>query len=147
MLSRKDQNDKGIPLPDTWCKGLEETLNEVYEKQNKNSKKTFFIQGHTYPDEILAAASLYNNEDDSIIPITIILSADLKKGENSDLLLKSIVDSFGILFDDVFSQEDWNDYYADWKELKTKKNTLFYQITRENLKLTKMADDFLEKNS
>ena len=147
MLSRKSQADNGISLPDTWCKGLEETLNEVYEKNRIDSQKTFFVQGYTYPNEVIAAASFYNSKDDTIIPITITLSADLEEGENSDLLLKSIVDSFGALFDEVFSQEDWNDYYADWKELKTKKKILFYQITRENLKLTKMADDFLEKNS
>ncbi|MBG09398.1 MAG: hypothetical protein CME68_11610 [Halobacteriovoraceae bacterium] len=147
MLSRKTQTDKGIPLPDTWCNGLEETLSEVYKKVSVDSQKSFFVQGYTYPDEIVAAASLYNNEDDSIIPVTIILSADLEEGENSDLLLKSVVDSFGILFDEVFSQESWNDYYADWRELKARKKTLFYQITRENLKLTKMADDFLENNS
>ena len=147
MLSRKSQNDKEIPLPDTWCQELEETLSEVYREKSLDSQKAFFVQGFTYPNEVLAAASLYNSEDDTIIPVTIILSADLEEGENNDLLLKSIVDSFGILFDDVFSQEDWNDYYADWKELKAKKKTLFYQITRENLKLTKMADDFLKKNS
>ena len=54
--------------------------------------------------------------------MTITLSADLNKDEGSEPLLKSIIDSFGILFDDVFSQEDWNDYYADWRPLKTKRN-------------------------
>ena len=55
MLSRKSQNDKEIPLPDTWCKELEETLNEVYREKSLDSQKDFFVQGFTYPNEVLAA--------------------------------------------------------------------------------------------
>jgi len=147
MLSRKDHTEKGIALPETWCKGLEETLSEVYKEKKQGTKKAFFVQGFTYPNEILAAVSFYDSEDDNIIPVTVTLSADLDDGESSDSLLKSIIDSFGILFDEVFSQEEWTDYYADWRELKARKRTLFYQITRENLKLTQMANEFLKSNS
>ena len=147
MLSRKDHTEKGIPLPESWCKNLEETLKEVYEDKKQNSKKTFCVQGFTYPNEVLAAVSFFDSENDNMIPVTVILSADLSESEGSESLLKSIIDSFGVLFDEVFSQEDWNDYYADWRELKAKKKTLFYQITRENLKLTQIADELLKEDS
>ena len=44
MLSRKSQNDKEIPLPDTWCQELEETLSEVYREKSLDSQKAFLFK-------------------------------------------------------------------------------------------------------
>ena len=59
MLSRKRQNDKEIPLPDNWCKELEETLSEVYREKSLDSQKSFFVQGNFSPKSILKEHSEY----------------------------------------------------------------------------------------
>ena len=143
MLSRKDQKDKGISLPKNWCEEVENALNHVYEDQKAKFNKSFFVCGETFPDELLIGVSFLNEKNDSEQSLTVILSADIKKDENQEDFLKIVLDSFGILFDEIFSVNDWSDYHLDWRKVEINKKELHFQISRENLKLSLMADKIL----
>lgn len=145
MLSRKDHKDKGIFLPKSWCEEVENTLNEVYQDQKNKFNKSFLVYGHTYPNEFLISVSFLGKKSDPSLPITVFLSSDINEGENPEELLKTLIDSLGLLFDEIFSVDDWNNYHADWQELPTNKKDLYFLLTRENLELMRMADDLLEK--
>ena len=146
MLSRKDQNDKGIALPKTWCEEVEYSLNNVYEDQKSKLNKSFFVCGKTFPNELLIGVSFLNEDDDSAQSLTVIISADIKKDDAQEDLLKAVLDSFGILFDEIFSVNDWNDYHLVWKKFENNKKEFHFQISRENLKLSLMADKILNED-
>ena len=146
MLSRKDHKETGIFLPDSWCREVESTLSEVYQDQKTKFNKSFLVYGLTYPDEFLIGVSFLSKESDPSLPITVFLSSDVNEGEDPKELLKTLIDTVGLLFDEVFSVEDWNNYHAHWQKLQANKKDLYYLLSRENLKLTKMADDLLKKN-
>jgi hypothetical protein len=146
MLSRKDHKETGIFLPESWCGEVENTLNDVYQDQKDKFNKSFLVYGLTYPDEFLLGVSFLGKESDPSLPITVFLSSDVNEGENSETLLKTLIDTVGLLFDEVFSVEDWNNYNANWQDFQTNKKVLYFLVSRENLKLTKMADDLLKKD-
>ena len=56
MLSRKEQNRAGNPLPDTWKEDVTNLLNSVYDKQVKKEGKVFKVFALSYPNELFVAA-------------------------------------------------------------------------------------------
>lgn len=148
MLSRKSQDQDPIQLPDTWKSNVEELLISIYKDDCEKTGKVFKVFGETYPDEVAIAISLLKQDDELAIPVTYTISADLKKGENAEKLLETLVDSVGMFFDNFFSSsEDWDEYNARWQEIEFRTIKLFYKVTRENLELTSLADQLLSKFS
>ena len=67
----------------------------------------------------------------------------MKKKDNIKAIIEKIMDSIGIFFDEYFSNSDWNDYISIWTEAESKKVKFYYKISRENIKLSLMADEIL----
>lgn len=145
MLARKDQERDPIFMPDEWRKELINLLYDTYEEQCLEKNKKFDAYAMTYPDELVLAITLIDIEDDAVLPITYIASADLLKEADQENTLNSLVDSIGIFFDHYFAQEEWDEYDSNWTEAEYKGMRFYYTITRENPALTIEADRLLRK--
>jgi hypothetical protein len=146
MLARKDQDEKGQKLPIQFEEKVQKLLIENYKSQFDGSLYTFEVHGFSYSDEVVMTASLVNIQDELLPPTTYHVSADLKEDIKMDLLLDDLVDSMGMFFDTYFSTTDWNDFQARWEEMKYKKQTLHYKVTRENISASLYADQLLEED-
>ncbi|MBT7610614.1 MAG: hypothetical protein HN576_12715 [Bacteriovoracaceae bacterium] len=146
MLARKDQESKGQKLPIQFEEKVQKLLIENYKSQFDGSLYTFEVHGFSYPNEVVMTASLVNIQDELLAPTTYHVSANLNENIKMDQLLNDLVDSMGIFFDNYFSTSDWNDFQAGWEEIKYKKLTLFYKVTRENISASLYADQILEQD-
>jgi hypothetical protein len=144
MLSRKEQNDQPIYLPDDWKKKVTELLSQVYKAQLTGAHKVFDIYGLTYPDEVVLIVSLLSQTDGAEAPVSFIMSADLTKDKKSDVMLDALIDSVGIFFDNYFQTPDWSDYQAKWEDADFNGTKFFYIVSRENFGLTIAANKLLE---
>ena len=145
MLSRKEQNNSAILFPDEWVDKVKKILDSVYLEKCAKIEKEFQIFGFTYPDELVLAVSLVNPSNDAVIPVSYIMSADLDEKNQAEAMLNDMVDSIGNFFDIYFADKDWMDYSTRWEEVDFKNTKFFYQITRENIKFSIMADALLNK--
>ena len=62
MLSRKEQDKLGYPLPEKWTKKVASLLTDTYEAKLAEYSKTFFVAGFTYPNELWVGFSLISTE-------------------------------------------------------------------------------------
>lgn len=143
MLSRKEQNRSGNPLPETWREKVTNLLNSVYAKRSQEQNKTFKVFGFSYPDELFIAASLIHPDNNAEIPVTYVASCDISEKTDYRNIADTLIDSIGIFFDSYFATVEWNDYNSNWMETKHKEQTFYYKITRENIELTIKADEIL----
>jgi len=149
MQSRKDHREVGINLPEVWIQEVEKLILQNYQAQCDKRHKTFEVYGLTYPTEALVMVSFLDAKDPLIIPVTMIISADLEENQNQEKLLNSLIDSIGLFFDNYFSnpEEQAIDYISDWESAELNKVKFWYKITRENIGLTIIANELLKKNS
>ncbi len=145
MLSRKNGEKLGNPMPQKWIEELKSLLNSVYKSQCSMHNREFEVYGTTYEDEVLIIASFIDQKNQNLSPVTYMFSADIDKNNASEKILKVIVDSIGIFFDDFFNNKDWNEYQINWCEAEYNKTKFFYKSTRENIKLTLEASKILQK--
>ena len=145
MLSRKEQQEAGKPIPRQWCEQAEVTLYSTYQAHADERKKEFQLHGFLYPNEVFLAASFLDQQNQLDIPTTYIASLDLKENQDSQKILDLLLDSMGIFFDSYFQLNDWNDYVANWTEAEFNKQTFYYKITRENIALTIQAEQLLNQ--
>lgn len=150
MLSRKDQTLRANFFPKKWTAEVKNLLEGLYKPQC--DARNLFIEAYafTYPDELVLAISLLDKEDDKIIPITYMASADLAEKENPEKTLGLLVDSIGFFFEDYFAINDEDDesfYSSDWEGSKVKDKDFFFKITRENIGHTLMADALLNESN
>ncbi|MCK5073700.1 MAG: hypothetical protein KAQ98_09760 [Bacteriovoracaceae bacterium] len=143
MLSRKEQKGPGNSLPEEWKKEVEKLLEVTYQEKCNILKKKFEVYGFSYPNEILIAASFLDSTDQGKSPMTVLVSSDLKDGQNHKKLLNTLVDAIGIFFDNYFSTPDWSEWQMAWQKESIKEVTFHYKITRENVSLTIMANKIL----
>jgi hypothetical protein len=144
MLARKDQDQEGKALSEEWNTKVLGLLNSVYEAQCKQREKAFYVYGEFYPNELVVAVSLVDQNDQISIPITYLISIDIKTNDKVEQLLGNLVDSVGIFFDTFFAESEWNDYQAKWQEADFKKLKFHYKVTRENIELTLAANKLLK---
>lgn len=144
MHSRKDQNQELIKLPHDWLADLGELLNATYKEHCNKKNKSFLVLGHTFPDEVVLIVSFLDEKTLGSIPITLILSADLDEKNKSEELLEVLVEFIGIFFDQVFSQDEWDDYNPIWEMEEIKGCKIHYMISRENILLSLKAEEFLK---
>lgn len=145
MISRKEHERLGIILPETWREKVESLLYNTYQEHCDADKKEFQVHAITWPDELLFTVSYLAPEKTEIIPVTYVMSLDLKEGENPEKHLDTLVDSIGIFFDSYFATADWSDYLANWDEAEYKKLKFFYRVSRENVALTIKAEQLLNQ--
>ena len=143
MIYRKEHDVEPKELPESWKESVMELLGSVYKAELEMRNKIFFLHGVSFPTELFIAISLLDPHDEVAIPTTYQMSADLDENTKSETLLKTMVDSIGIFFDNFFASEDWDDYQANWEEIEIQKTKFHYRVCRENLKLTLEADRLL----
>ncbi len=148
MLSRKLHDQSGTELSFDITSNIKQILTLTYDSQLQVGNKIFEVFGRLYADELLLAVMLIiNDETDSTIPVTMSISIDMKKKDNAKIIIEKIMDSIGIFFDEYFSNPDWNDYISIWTEAETKKVKFYYKTSRENIKLSLMADELLNNDN
>src|SRR3990172_12110052 len=145
MHSRKNQNQELIKLPQDWLTNLGELLNSTYKDQCDKKNKSFLVLGHTFPNEFVLIVSFLDEKSLGSIPITLILSADLDEKNKSEELLEVLVEFIGMVFDQVFSQDEWDEYNALWELEEVKEFKIHYIISRENILLTLKAEELLRE--
>ncbi len=145
MYSRKQQDQELINLPSEWLSDLTDLLNTTYRDQCNKGDKTFLALGHTFPNEVILIISFLDERNLSSVPITVLLSVDLDKKSDSKKILENLVEFVGIVFDEIFSQEDWNDYNSIWEKESLGECEIYYMISRENVILSMKADELLKK--
>jgi len=144
MQSRKHQDLDGIILPEEWSKEFTGLLNSIYKDECNRQNKSFFVLGYTYPDEVVMAISFMDDADLAAIPVTLVVSADLKEGQKAKKLLDTLIDSVGVFFDHYFHNAEESEYNTNWTSETFKNVEIFYQVSRENILLTLKANELLK---
>lgn len=148
MLSRKEQTLRANFFPKKWTAEVKNLLEGLYKPQCDVRDLMIEVYAITYPNEILLAVSLLDKENEAIIPVTYMASADLAEKENPEDTLNLLVDSIGFFFENFFAvdEEDQDEtiYSADWEKSKVKDKEFHYKISRENIGHTLMADALLD---
>ncbi len=146
MLSRRDPERRGKAIPTEWTSQVRNLLSQIYLDQCGRDAKEFSIYGELFEDEITLCVSLISITDiNGKLPISLVISSDLDDKKNAQKLLDQLVDCMGIFFDEVFSQSDWSNYEAEWKQGVHKNNEFYYRSSRENIKLSLEADKLLSE--
>ncbi len=146
MLARNPSSKSGNPIPQEWPESLSRLLNDVYKKECAAAGKYFDVHGLIYPEELLVIVTFLSEKDEYLAPISLFLSCDVTDMSTEDKVKetqKNYIDIVGLFFDEIFSDEDWNDFEPTWQEVTHKNNNYFYKITRENVALTLEADKLL----
>ncbi|HLE10545.1 MAG: hypothetical protein A2504_14225 [Bdellovibrionales bacterium RIFOXYD12_FULL_39_22] len=146
MLARKNFEASPTPLSEEWVAEFEKSLHHIYKNELDKNSRTIEVFGDAYHDEIVVAISLISPSSPNSAPVSFILSLDLDKKENATKLLKNILDITGVFLDQYFNSHEWDDYSPTWTEATYKKTLFYYQVTRENIRLSKMADGLLSNN-
>lgn len=147
MLSRKEQQRPGTQMPDQWRNEVQELLSDLYRDNFDSEIKVFEVYGLTYPDEVMISVSFTDKNNPSSVPVTYQVSADLNEEVGPEKLIKTLVDSVGIFFDDFFTQgqsDSGIEYIARWQEANFKGLDIYYKVSRENIGLTLMANELLK---
>ena len=145
MLSRKEHQRKATILPDSWKEQVVHLLNATYSSECKRQNKEFKVYGASYPDELIVMVSFIDQKNSSVppSPITYMASVDLTENQRTKKVLNSLLDSAGVFFDSVFSEENWSDYHPYWQKLELKDITFYFQTSRENVGLFLEGEKFL----
>ena len=135
-------------LPMEWLEELTKTLNDVYSDQRDKDQRFFETYGEIYEKDFVVIISYLHKQDSSASPITLFLSHDnLEDSKQFKKALSSLTDLVGLIFDDVVSQTDWNEYNLNWTENEFKGFKFFYKLTRENISLTLQAEELLKESN
>ena len=146
MLARKKTSKVGKALPLDWKEGLSRMLNETYKVECKQNGRYFDIHGKAYPEEFLVAVSYLSETDEYLAPITLFLSSEPEQIANEDGVKetqKNFIDIIGLFFDEIFADQEWDQFEPAWQEVQHKDTSYFYKISRENINATMEADRLL----
>ena len=146
MLARKKTSKKGKNLPQDWLESLSRLMNESYKRECSQNGRYFDVYGQVFEEELLLVISYLSEKDEYLSPVTLFLSSEPDQIANEDKV-KETQDSFielvGLFFDEIFADEEWNDFEPVWQEVTHKHQNYFYKLTRENINLTLEADKLL----
>lgn len=145
MLSRKPQELDGISLPPEWISKVRTIINDSYDAERQVHKKNFQVYAYSYPNEVILMVTFCDDEN-ILVPVTYMASADLTEKQKPLELLETLVDSIGVFFDQYFNNPDWNDYMSKWEETSFKSLNFFYKVTRENIGIFLITNKFLMDN-
>ncbi len=145
MFQRIDTDIPAIELPLEWRQELKQSLLNVYGEHCLKNEKTFDVYAFTYPAEILIIAS-FVGLNQSEIPVTLFLSADLNDKTEPRKLFNNLLDNIAVFFDQYFQNihnEDWDEFIYEWQEEVINRQTFYYKVTRENIALSLEAERLL----
>lgn len=138
--------DSGSALPSEWSESFVGVLTETYFKQSEKDNRCFDVYGKVFDHEFVVIISYIHQDDPMAAPISLFISHDnLDDSKQMKKTLENLVNLAGHIFDDIFSEQDWNGYNPNWTENKYQDSTFYYKITRENIGLTLQAQEILNK--
>jgi hypothetical protein len=146
MLARKKSSKSGTVLPTEWVESLNRLLNETYQSECKKNGRYFDVYGQVYPEELLLVVSYLSEKDEYLAPVTLFLSsepdqiADEEKVKDTQ---KNFIDIVGLFFDEIFADEEWDNFEPTWQEVTHKHQNYFYKLSRENINATLEANRLL----
>ena len=146
MLARKKTSQQGKPLPTEWLESLNRLLNETYKSECKQNGRYFDVYGQVYPEELLLTVSYLSEKDEYLSPITCFLSCEpdqMATAEKVKETQANFIDIVGLFFDEIFADEEWDEFEPNWQEVSHKNQNYFYKLSRENINLTLEADKLL----
>lgn len=146
MLGRLKTSKKGQALPTDWLESLARLLNETYKKECKTSDRYFDVYGQIYPEELLLVISYLSEKDESLSPISLFLTSDLSKISTEQSVKetqKNYIEMAGLFFDEIFANDEWNEFEPVWQQVTHNNNNFHYKLSRENINLTLEADRLL----
>ena len=146
MLGRKKTSKAGKPLPLEWIEGLSRLLNETYKVECKQNGRYFDVFGKAYSEELLVIVSYLSEDDEYLAPISLFLSSDPDQITNEDKVKetqRNFIDIVGLFFDEIFADQEWDQFEPMWQEVSHKNQNYFYKISRENINATLEADRLL----
>lgn len=146
MLARNKKSKGGKVIPQDWSEGLSRLLNETYKSEAKKQGRYFDVYGQIFSEELLVIVSWLSEKDEYIAPVTLFLSCDPDQ-MNSEKKVKETQENFvalaGLFFDEIFSDEEWNEFEPVWQEVSHNNQNYWYKITRENINATLEANKLL----
>lgn len=146
MLARKKSSKNGKVIPQDWSEGVARLLNDTYKTECVKEGRYFDVFGQIYPEELLMVVSYLSEKDEYLAPITVFLSSEpdqIATPEKVTETQKNFIDVAGLFFDEIFADEDWNDFEPTWQEVSHKNQNYFYKVSRENVNATIEADRLL----
>lgn len=146
MLARKKSSKNGKVLPQDWSEGVARLLNEAYATECKQNGRYFDVYGQIYQEELLMIVSYLSEKDEYVAPITVFLSSEPDQIATPEKVVetqKSFIELAGLFFDEIFSDENWNEFEPSWQEVSHKHQNYFYKVSRENVNATIEADKLL----
>lgn len=146
MLARNKTSKNGKSIPQDWAEGVARLMNETYQSECKQNGRYFDVFGQIYPEELLTVISYLSEKDEFTAPITVFLScgpAHIANVEKVKETQKNYIDIAGLLFDEIFSSDDWDEFEPVWQDISHNGQTYFYKITRENVNATLEANKLL----
>lgn len=146
MLARKKTSKQGKPLPSEWLESLNRLLNETYKNECKQNGRYFDVYGQAYPEELLLIVSYLSEKDEYLSPITCFLSCEpdqIASEEKVKQTQANFIDIVGLFFDEIFADEEWDEFEPNWQEVSHKNQNYFYKISRENINATLEANKLL----
>jgi hypothetical protein len=146
MLARKKSSKTGTPVPTDWIEGLGRLLNESYKAECKQNGRYFDVYGQIYSEELLLVVSYLSEKDEYLAPVTLFLSADPDQISTEDRVTetqKNFIELVGLFFDEIFGDEEWNQFEPMWQEVSHKHQNYFYKLSRENINATLEANRLL----
>lgn len=129
-----------IIFPDSWSQEVQQLLRQIYQAE-------FEVYGASFEQEVLLIASLIDLNGS---PVSLFLSADLTTDQQPEKLMQTLVDKVGLFFDQYFAEpvSQRDDLYEPlWQERQEGSITLYYKVSRENIRLTLEANRLLGEDS
>lgn len=146
MLARNKTSKNGKPLPQDWLESLARLLNETYGSECKQNGRYFDVFGQAYSQELLLVVSYLSEKDEYLAPITLFLSCDPDQIANEEKLKdtqKNFIDLTGLFFDEIFADDEWDEFEPAWQEVTHKHQNYWYKLSRENINATLEANKLL----
>jgi len=132
-------------LPTDWIEEFVRILSHSYATQAEKDNSFFDVHGLLFDEEVVVIISYVHHNDHLKAPISIFISHDITGDIKAmSKTLDDLVDLSGLMFDDIFSKDDWNEFVPNWTENKFKTSNYHYKITRENFSLTLQAEEILK---
>ncbi len=154
MFARKTNSKNGTSIPQDWLESFARLLNETYKKECDQLKRYFDVYGQIYSEELLLVVSWLSEEDVALSPIACFLSCE-KEDMNDEKRFKETQNNYievvGLFFDEIFSNNEWDQFEPNWQEVSYKSHSYFFKLSRENINLTLEANrllgpEFLEED-
>lgn len=146
MLARKKTSKKGKNLPQDWLESLSRLLNESYKRECSQNGRYFDVYGQVYGEELLLIVSYLSEKDEYLSPVTLFLSSEPDQIANEEKVKetqKNFIDVVGLFFDEIFADDEWDEFEPNWQEVTHKHQNYFYKLSRENINLSLEADKLL----